>query len=360
MNPKYNITKLNNRKLMEGIKHLASQERKAQALFLAHLAEVDRRKLYAESGYSSLYKYLTQELNFTEGSACKRMQVAKTAKKYPIIYSLLEEGKIHMEAISLLTPLLTEENHKDILNKATFKTKREIEKLVATLKPKSDVPDQIRKLPEKPRAFAGECCKNETFSTHPDPIHAPNQAIRFDSQAPRKREEEKPLSETRIMFKFTGSETFRKKIERAKEVLRHKYPAGKLEDIFEEALEALLEKKDMTRKISRKSKQKKTKELSITTKKPAQNNAKYNPQTRYIPQHVRYKVWQRDNGQCTYTSPTGKRCCEKGGLEFDHTHPFGLGGSSNNPNNIRLLCKTHNQLAARKMFGDPYIDKYAR
>lgn len=126
----YDCSTLTNQELVAKLKTLASEERKAQAAFLAHLVEVDNRRLFAELGYSSLFKYCLEELNLSEGSTCKRIQVARSAREFPIIYSLLEEGKIHMEAVSLLSPLLTEENHRELLKKACQKTKREVEQLV--------------------------------------------------------------------------------------------------------------------------------------------------------------------------------------------------------------------------------------
>ena len=35
-------------------------------------------------------------------------------------------------------------------------------------------------------------------------------------------------------------------------------------------------------------------------------------------------------------------------LEFDHIIPWAQGGLSDDPDNIRLLCRTHNQWTARE------------
>jgi 5-methylcytosine-specific restriction endonuclease McrA len=73
---------------------------------------------------------------------------------------------------------------------------------------------------------------------------------------------------------------------------------------------------------------------------------------RSVPQAVKDAVWRRDEGQCVFQLPNGERCPERGGLEFDHIVPFALGGPSNNPRNIRLLCRAHNQELGRRTFGD--------
>jgi len=64
--------------------------------------------------------------------------------------------------------------------------------------------------------------------------------------------------------------------------------------------------------------------------------------------------------KCSYVSPiTGEKCQSSYFLEIDHIIPKALGGDSR-PENLRLLCKTHNQLAAIEVFGlkkmDPFIN----
>lgn len=73
--------------------------------------------------------------------------------------------------------------------------------------------------------------------------------------------------------------------------------------------------------------------------------------TRRVPQHIKTKVWRRDGGRCQYVGSDGKRCGEEAWLEFDHIQPWALGGLSDDVQNVRLLCRTHNQLSARKIFG---------
>ncbi|MBI3018257.1 MAG: HNH endonuclease, partial [Deltaproteobacteria bacterium] len=52
---------------------------------------------------------------------------------------------------------------------------------------------------------------------------------------------------------------------------------------------------------------------------------------------------------CSYTSPEGKKCAEKNFLELDHVQPWSLGGSTT-ADNLRLLCRTHNQWRSQKTF----------
>jgi 5-methylcytosine-specific restriction endonuclease McrA len=85
--------------------------------------------------------------------------------------------------------------------------------------------------------------------------------------------------------------------------------------------------------------------------------SKLKPQSRYIPKSVAHKVRERDQYQCTFISPTGRRCTEKRGLELDHIKAFAQGGSSE-ASNLRLLCPAHNQLHAETTFGREKIESY--
>src|SRR3989338_7801379 len=144
-----------------------------------------------------------------------------------------------------------------------------------------------------------------------------------------------PVQETRkVKIEFGADEEVAKLIERARELLRHQYPQGKLEDLVREAFELLLEKKDPERKIKRIS------EKEILQSQSSQNDTQR--KTRYIPKVIQREVYQRDQGQCSYTSSEGKKCGERNFLELDHIQPWSLGGDSTSEN-LRLLCRTHNQ-----------------
>ncbi|MEI8348440.1 MAG: hypothetical protein WCG27_13305, partial [Pseudomonadota bacterium] len=80
--------------------------------------------------------------------------------------------------------------------------------------------------------------------------------------------------------------------------------------------------------------------------------------TRYIPAAVKRAALVTANHQCQYISPeTGKRCQEKGHLEFDHVAPFTLSGSSKREN-LRVYCRHHNLRHAIVTLGQQTMDRY--
>jgi len=73
--------------------------------------------------------------------------------------------------------------------------------------------------------------------------------------------------------------------------------------------------------------------------------AVHDEQSRYIPAHLKRKVFVRDGNRCTYLTHSGRRCEATHFLQTDHIIPVALGGLTK-LSNLRLLCRTHNQLAA--------------
>ena len=59
--------------------------------------------------------------------------------------------------------------------------------------------------------------------------------------------------------------------------------------------------------------------------------------SRTIPQDVKIAVSVRDQGKC-------RVCGSTQNLHYDHIIPYSRGGSSNDPDNIQLLCGYHNRL----------------
>lgn len=71
--------------------------------------------------------------------------------------------------------------------------------------------------------------------------------------------------------------------------------------------------------------------------------------TRNVPKRLKREIWVRDEGRCTFVR-NGRRCVETRWLEIDHIIPFAMGGQAELAN-LRLLCRAHNQLSARRIFG---------
>jgi 5-methylcytosine-specific restriction endonuclease McrA len=73
---------------------------------------------------------------------------------------------------------------------------------------------------------------------------------------------------------------------------------------------------------------------------------------------VRREVWKRDGGRCQWKLASGDICGCTRHLQFDHVTPLALGGTST-AENVSILCRSHNLQAARLVFGDEWMDRYA-
>ncbi|HEY3215819.1 MAG TPA: HNH endonuclease, partial [Candidatus Eisenbacteria bacterium] len=124
-----------------------AQDRATTAALLAHLAEVDARKLYLPAAYPSMYAYCVGELGLCEQAAFKRILAARTARRFPAIFDMVADGRLHLRAVVLLAPHLAEETADDLLAAATHKSKAEIERLLAASFPRADVLDRVEATP---------------------------------------------------------------------------------------------------------------------------------------------------------------------------------------------------------------------
>jgi hypothetical protein len=146
------------------------------------------------------------------------------------------------------------------------------------------------------------------------------------------------LSADRYRVEFTASATLRAKIEQARELTSHALPNGDLAQLFERALDQLIE-----RELKRRGGAGKPRRV-----------AKPRPDSRHIPRTLAKQVWDRDGSQCTFVDSAGRRCRERRFLTLEHRHPFALGGLPT-VDNLCLLCKAHNAHTARQVFGEAFI-----
>jgi hypothetical protein len=141
-------SRLSDQDLLARIGVLAGKEREASVELLAHLAELDTRPaLYAAHSYGSLFGYCTKVLRLSEDAACNRIEAARACRRFPVILDMLATGAMSLTSVRLLGRLLTAENHQAVLARASRRSRREVEALIAELAPRPDVPSSVRKLP---------------------------------------------------------------------------------------------------------------------------------------------------------------------------------------------------------------------
>ena len=97
----YTLAHVRDDVLLRDLAALVAQERLTTATLLAHIAEVDLRRLYVPAGYSSMHAYCVEGLRLSEDAAYKRIQAARAARQFPSLFTALAEGRLHLTAVCL-------------------------------------------------------------------------------------------------------------------------------------------------------------------------------------------------------------------------------------------------------------------
>jgi hypothetical protein len=316
------LTDLSDAQLLSSLKTLCGQSRVVLARMLAHLVEVEERSLHLEAACPSLFQFCVRTLGMSDDEACRRIQAARLARRFPQVLERIERGDLTLSTLGLLHDALTEATYDELVEAAAGKTKAEVQALLAKRSPKPDVPAAITTIPtQAPIAALGV----EPASVSPAVTASGPQLV--------------PLSETRHKVQFTASDQLRKKLERAQDLLRHANAGGDLEVVVERAVDLLLEKLEKLR-------------LGKTSR-PRRSSENTEPAN--VPRATRRAVFERDGERCTFTDADGHRCPATTWLELDHIVPRAVGGT-HEPGNLRVRCRAHNQLYAEQAFGKKYVE----
>ncbi|MGH8310681.1 MAG: hypothetical protein ACRETX_12920, partial [Steroidobacteraceae bacterium] len=296
------LSRLTDDELEARLRGLVCKSNELSAELITHLAELDRRKLYARWACPSLHAYCTSRLGLSDSAASKRIAAARQAAKFPVIVERIRSGKNQLSAVVALSGYLTDQNHEELLTAAEGISQRELEKLIRLRFPLPDVPDAIRKLPVRapradkltvlgPTVAVREMIRSDEplFSTPEDTgaarvtngtagiraedagaarvsdgtagnvpddaransglVNSSNirsRAMQNVSSPPARREAvartslDRASQAMRYKIQFTADQSLFDKIERARALLSHQLPRGELAVLFDKALDRLI------------------------------------------------------------------------------------------------------------------------
>lgn len=395
------------RRLERRLRRSAREERKMSIRVLIHLMEADRRRLHLKRGHGSLFRYCTEELGYSESAAGRRIRAARCLRDYPKALALLAAGELTICSLSAVAGILTRENHERVLCAIRRQSRRRIDEIVASYRPVSGVRERVRPvvvrgvvgspaLPgdrgnqggpgnaarsvagtadpaARPELFEGQrknrpipgrrrggrgladCVPSRTPAGRADgtsngpagaPAVAPDARGSEDSGAATNSAR---AATRKFKIEFPADGEFVAKMERVRALLSGRFPSGvSMEMLFSLLMDEYLERHAPEKKAKRREKRAKT-----ARERRAKREAGPPPKrSRHIPNELRDRVFARDGGRCTWTSPDGKRCNSRWDLEIDHIEPFCRGGE-HRLDNLRLLCANHNRLEAKKLSRSP-------
>ena len=320
---KCGLQRLKSQDLLGNLDSLNEKERKLKVKVLLYLREIDRRRLYLEEGYSSMFDFCVKYLKYSESTAVRRIKAERALGRSKKIINMLLSGEMTVTGLSKIEPICRPENTEAILERAAGCSCRELDILKARHCPSEPEPEKVRPV------FVRTELKIKS--------EPPDGGRKFTANA-----EGSNFLEEKYRLEFSVSAETMNKIKSAKSLLSTKYPNGvKLETLFEELLDNYLEKNDPNGREC-----------------DSDININKLDRTRYIPQKIKDIVFKRDGGRCSFVGRNGRRCNSAWNLQYDHIVPFGKGGD-NSPENLRLLCGRHNRLMAEKEYGTEHIRKFS-
>ena len=340
------------RDLSARLAELLQRERAALAEFLVALADFDTKRLWVELGHASLFYFLHRELGLSCGAAFHRKTATGLIQRFPEIVDPLRDGRLCLTSVVELAKVLTPENRDDVLPRFFHLSKYGAKAVSAALRPAEAGPHRAVVTAVRPTAAAPATAQAASaardpileFPFHPDetphanPIQEPIPTL--VASPPRTAVE--PLTADLRRLHVTVSRRFIEQLAAARAALSHSHPGASEGDILEAGLDLLLE---------RHAKRKGLVEKPRLEPPPAKPD--------HVSAQVKRAVWQRDGGRCQWPVDGGGVCGSIHQVELDHVVPRARGGPPT-IENTRCLCRFHNQLAARRVYGDAWMNRFTR
>lgn len=322
----YSRSHLADSTVLSNLKQHYRSECTSLAETLADLAEADERRLYLSEGYDSMHAWCKGELGMSPDAASKRIHVARTARRFPAIFAMLADGRLHLSAVVMLAGHITEANADERLAAAAHRSKLEIAQLLRG--------GLVRGM-ESARADVGAAAVDPaaTVAAHSGNEYAPGHVDSFALMPP---EAGAPPA---IVLRIALDGTMQEKLRRIQDLLSHRIPTHDMEQVIHRTFDLALRQLE--------------KRKFAATRRP-RTGPTCSRDSRHIPAEVKRAVWLRDGGRCTFVGANGHRCEARRRLEFDHAEPFARGGSAH-VSNVRLRCRAHNQYEADRAFGAEFM-----
>lgn len=293
---------MTNEQLEARLETLVNRERTITREILRLINLAEDRKLHLERGFDSLVRWLCKRFGFSETAALRRVNSARMLKAVPDA-----DGKIQSGALNITT-----------LSEAQVVIKAE-EKRTGRKMPIAQMVEVTEAIQNKSQIDT----KRTLAELFPETTKV----------AEETRVKDKGGSGVRISITVSREEY--EVILKVREALGHALPEADLSAITAHVYQEFWKRKNPEREV---------REISQGATGPV-------AQSKTIPAQTRRIVFRRDKGRCQFVDPATKRRCESTlRIEIDHIQPRALGGT-NEPENLRCLCRAHNAFRAERTYG---------
>ncbi len=292
---------LTNQELDSSLKKLANREREVLHEILQHICEVDRRRLFLDFAYPSLFSYLTEACGYSPAAAQRRIDGARLMSAIPEVGEKIESGEMNLSQVSLMQKAIRQSDKsisindkKEIVSAILNKTVEQSEKILA-------------------RSF------NLPIKESPHVTHQKDESVRLELTL-TKEQWEKLLQARELLSSTTHSNDWTNLFE---------YFADR---VIQQKKGPAITKGPCSRKNSNAPKPASAAEVKARQPSAART---------HLSIRAKKQILARDKS-CQYKDKlTGKICGTKWNLQIDHLQPVWAGGD-NHPENLRVMCQRHN------------------
>ena len=340
---------------------LLRSERHALAEFLVALAEFHRERRWVTLGYRSLFEFLRRELRLSAGAAQYRKTAAELIQKYPAVEAALRAGDLCLSSVIELAKVLTPANAHDVLPRFFGLSSRDAAFVAASIRPVENPPrrdfvvTEARASSSSPSAAPDPAGSLELRAPEPLPGEsATAPLVAPPANPPLDRPKVKPLDAERARVSMTVSRRLLDKLAAARDALSHSHPCASEEAILEVGLDLILQRHAKRRGIGAKPRAKSQQNGAGAPSTPHSTK-----RSRHVPAAVWRAVWKRDHGCCSWPLENGGVCGSTRQVELDHIKGWALGAETT-VEECRILCRFHQDISARTLYGDDLMNDYTR
>jgi hypothetical protein len=374
------LKRLSDDQLVSSAENQFALERKTSHYILLHLKEISLRRVYAKRGFPSLREMLIKHFRQSETAANQRLKSLELMLDVPAVEERLISGDLNMSTVAMAQRQIQREEK--LTGKEISKEKKTeiVESITNKTMAKAEI-ELFKLLPET--------------ASHPETY-------------------ERRVSEQATRLNLTVPNDVMEMLIRLKEIWAHVDPTMDHVEVIRRSFKMTLQKIDPAQRktsikkssagsnlktnvgtstnINTSGNMDLSSNINVSSNIDAETtldsstsdsiqSASTSPQgstrprqpTQGLTDSVKHRctkrptyykrefdraLWERAGSQCEFIDKkTARRCDCRFGLQREHVIPLALGGS-NDLSNMQLLCATHNQLRARKVFGDAKIEAY--
>jgi hypothetical protein len=347
---------LTSSELLQRTRETALEERRIGIELLHYLLEVDRRRLFVPK-FTSLHEYVVRELGYSDGAAHRRISAMRLLRTIPELDPKLRDGSVNLSTASQVQNFMmaekritgapsTRKTALELVNQISGKSARETEALLAARSPRV-----AAVLQERPRSIDGKNVQI-TITLTPDlqqKLRRLRDRMAHQNIRPSLAEQLEMLADFALKKLEGGASSSGARQSTCAGIQKPEGPATneKVTKGANQGAKTLLHEATSAHSDGETLSASRHKPNWTTHRRrsPIQRNVMQDlsrPNARTVPTTIRRQIWNRAGSRCEFRTEAGSRCTRTHLLQIDHRIPVAWGGGRE-PENLQLLCATHNQ-----------------